>query len=67
VRRWKEDDGLRATACSSYLPVFLDALCTHRHTPLPRRTIQPVPTRNKEKFVGLRTVRRRRCPRSARL
>ncbi len=35
VRRWKEDDGLRATACSSNLPVFLDALCTHRHTPLP--------------------------------
>lgn len=50
VRRWKEDSSLRTAACSSHLPVFLDALCTHRHTPLPRRTIQPVRTRDKEKL-----------------
>lgn len=64
VRRWKEDDSLRATACSSYLPIFLDALCTHRHTPLPPRTIQPVQTRNKENFRAAGGRWRRRCPRS---
>ena len=67
VRRWKEDDSLRATACSSYLPIFLDALCTHRHTPLPPRTIQPVQSRNKGKFRGGGADWRRRCPRSGRL
>ena len=67
VRRWKEDDSLRATACSSNLPVFLDALCTHRHTPLPRRTIQPVLTRNKKKLLEGQEPKRRRCPRSAAL
>lgn len=67
VRRWKEDDSLRAAACSSYLPIFLDALCTHRHTPLPRRTIQPVQSRNKGKFRGGGADWRRRCPRSGRL
>jgi len=64
VRRWKEDDSLRATACSSYLPIFLDALCTHRHTPLPPRTIQPVQTRNKKNFRLGGGRWRRRCPRS---
>lgn len=67
VRRWKEDDSLRATACSSYLPIFLDALCTHRHTPLPPRTIQPVQTRNKGKFRVGGVDWRRRCPRSGHL
>ena len=33
VRRWEEDDGLRATTCSANLPVFLNTLCAHRHTP----------------------------------
>lgn len=64
VRRWKEDDSLRTAACSSNLPVFLDALCTHRHTPLPGRTIQPVHTRNKGKFRVDDAPGRRRCPRS---
>jgi hypothetical protein len=64
VRRWKEDDSLRAATCSSYLPIFLDALCTHRHTPLPRRTIQPVQTRNKGKFRVGEGDWRGRCPRS---
>jgi len=67
VRRWKEDDGLRTAACSSNLPVFLDALCTHRHTPLPRRTIQPVLTRNKKKLLDGPEPRHRRCPWSAAL
>lgn len=65
VRRRKEDSSLRTATCSSNLPVFLDALCTHRHTPLPRRTIQPVRTRDKEKLRGDGAARRRRCPRSA--
>jgi hypothetical protein len=67
VRRWKEDDRLRTAACSPNLPVFLDALCTHRHTPLPRRTIQPVLTRNKKKLLCGQEPSRRRCPRSAAL
>ena len=67
VRRWKEDDSLRATACSSHLPIFLDALCTHRHTPLPGRTIQPVRSRNKRKFRAGGGEWRRRCPRSGHL
>jgi hypothetical protein len=64
VRRWKEDGSLRTAACGSYLPVFLDALCTHRHTPLPPRTIQPHCTRNKRNLRGRRVLDRRRCPRS---
>jgi hypothetical protein len=54
VRRWEEDDRLRATTCSTNLPVLLNTLCAHRHTPLPRRTIQPLPDRNQRKVPGCR-------------
>lgn len=64
VRRRKEDGCLRAAARGSHLPIFLDALCTHRHTPLPGRTIQPVLTRNKGKFRCGVAPGHRRCPRS---
>ena len=49
-----KDDSLRATACSTNLPVFLDTLCTHRHTPLPRRTIQPVRPETRKSSRGAR-------------
>jgi hypothetical protein len=58
VRRWKEDHGLRAATCSSNLPVFLNTLCAHRHTPLPRRTIQPAPTPKQGKVCRAVTVRK---------
>jgi hypothetical protein len=54
VRRRKEDRSLRTATCSPNLPVFLDALCTHRHTPLPGRTILLVLSRYKEKFRSSR-------------
>ena len=57
VRRWEEDDSLRTAACRSNLPVFLDALCTHRHTPLPRRTIPPGTYPKQGKVPGLTEVR----------
>jgi|SRR5918993_4717339 hypothetical protein len=59
VRRWEEDDRLRATTCSSNLPVLLNTLCAHRHTPLPRRTIQPLPDPNQRKVPGMEGSRER--------
>ena len=59
VRRWEEDDRLRATTCSSNLPVLLNTLCAHRHTPLPRRTIQPLPGPNQRKVPGMEGSRDR--------
>jgi hypothetical protein len=53
VRRWEEDDGLRTTTCGTNLPVILNTLCAHRHTPLQSRTIQPLPGRNQRKVVGV--------------
>lgn len=65
VRRWKEDDGLRAAACSSYLPVFLDALCTHRHTPFLGGPYSRSRAETRKRFEGCPPLMRRRCPRSA--
>jgi hypothetical protein len=62
VRRWEEDDGLRPTTCSTNLPVFLNTLCAHRHTPLPSRTIQPVLFRNKENLPRARGASGGRLP-----
>jgi hypothetical protein len=59
VRRWEEDDRLRATTCSSNLPVLLNTLCAHRHTPLPRRTIQPLPGPNQRKVPSMEESRDR--------
>src|SRR5690606_12063518 len=65
VRRRKEDDSLGTAACSPHLPVFLDALCTHRHTPFLGGPYSRFLAETRKRSTRVVGAGRRRCPRSA--